>query len=248
MSLLASYAEHMPSPLVALAQNIYRIPTFGDYINTFALVDADGQVTLIDTGLKSAPKRIIAALAAIGKRPQDVTRIVLTHAHLDHAGGARRLLEETGLGGVSIHEDDAKYARTGRPPATDRTVTGGRLVSRLPTGGFPAVEVSTELQDGQLLPIAGGLQVIHTPGHTPGHISLLHQPTRVLITGDALFNVRSRLSWSIGMYCTSVSEAKASAGRLADLDYGVVSFMQGPELRTGGKEAIRGFLRRESSV
>ena len=106
----------MPSPLVALAQNIYRIPTFGDYINTFALVDADGQVTLIDTGLKSAPKRIIAALAAIGKRPQDVTRIVLTHAHLDHAGGARRLLEETGLGGVSIHEDDAKYARTGRPP------------------------------------------------------------------------------------------------------------------------------------
>ena len=238
----------MPSPLVALAPNVYRIPTRGDFINSFALVDADRQVTLVDTGLRSAPRRIVASLAAIGKRPQDVTRIVLTHAHQDHAGGARRLLEETGLRGVAIHQADAAYIRTGRPPATDRTVTGGRLASRLPTGGFPAVEVSTELHDGQVLPVAGGWEVSYTPGHTPGHISLLHQPTRVLITGDALFNVRSRLSWSIGLYCTSVSEAKASAGRLADLDYGVVSFMHGPELRTGGKEAIRGFLRRESSV
>jgi glyoxylase-like metal-dependent hydrolase (beta-lactamase superfamily II) len=45
-------------------------------------------VTLVDCGLKRAPGRIVAGLRAIGRHPYDVTRILLTHAHLDHAGGA----------------------------------------------------------------------------------------------------------------------------------------------------------------
>jgi glyoxylase-like metal-dependent hydrolase (beta-lactamase superfamily II) len=79
----------------------------------------------------------------------------------------------------------------------------------------------------------------------PGHISLLHQSSGVLLTGDSLFNVRPRLSWSIGLACSSFEMAKRSAQRLADLEYDAAAFTYGPELRIGAREAVRGFLRRE---
>ena len=55
--------------------------------------------------------------------------------------------------------------------------------------GSVATPVDEVLVDGQLLDVAGGLRVLHTPGHSPGHISLLHEPTGVLITGDAIWNM-----------------------------------------------------------
>ena len=112
------------SPAIQLAPDVWRIPTLGrSAINSYAFVDPDGSVTVVDCGVAKAPPRIVAGLAAIGKRPADVTRIVLTHAHLDHAGGASALAETTGAP-VVAHADDAPYAATGRvpprtPPASD---------------------------------------------------------------------------------------------------------------------------------
>ena len=85
----------MGNPAVVLAPGVVRIPTLGDFINSFAFTDSDGSVTLVDCGLKRAPARIVAGLAHIGKHPYDVTRIILTHAHPDHAGGARAMLNAT---------------------------------------------------------------------------------------------------------------------------------------------------------
>ena len=231
--------------LVQLASGAYRVPTFGDYVNSYLLLGEQGDVTLIDTGLKFAPARLIAALRQLGKDPADVTSIVLTHAHSDHAGGAARMVGEAGLTGVAIHPDDAPFLLRGRAPGTDDTVPGGRIVSRFPNGRFTAAPIARQLHDREILVGAGGLEVFHTPGHTPGHVSLLHSATGLLITGDALFNVRSRLSRSIAQFCTSFAEAKASAAVLADLDFTTVGFMHGPEIRSGAREAVRGFLRRE---
>ena len=162
-----------------VAPNVWRIPAAPfDFVNIYAFVDEDGQVTLVDTGLKSASKRTLAGLAAMGRSVDDVTRIVLTHAHGDHAGNAARLAELTAAP-VSIHEVDAPFARDGIAPPRDATTSGGRLMNRMGKrgNGFPAVSVGEELTDGQVLPIAGGLRVVHTPGHTMGHIALLHEPT-----------------------------------------------------------------------
>ena len=97
----------MATPAIEIAPRVYRIPTLGDFINSYALVDDDEQVTLIDCGLKRAPARIVRGLTHIGKHPRDVTRIVLTHAHNDHAGGARNLVASTAVDGVAAHHDDA---------------------------------------------------------------------------------------------------------------------------------------------
>jgi len=93
--------------------------------------------------------------------------------------------------------------------------------------------------DGALLD--GGIRVIHTPGHSPGHCSFLHEGTGVLITGDALFNVRG-LRYSLKTFCTSVRLSRESAARLGDLEYDVAAFTHGSHISTGARPAVRAFL------
>ena len=232
------------SPAVALAAGVYRIPTLGDYINSYAFVDDDGSVTLVDCGFKRAPAKIVSALAAIGKHPRDVQRIVLTHAHFDHSGGASTMVDETGVNGVDVHADDAGYVRTGTRVPGDTASTSGRIFARTPWGDFRATPVAQELVDGQTLDVAGGLRVIHTPGHTPGHISLLHPGSGVLITGDSIFNMNSRMSWPTKVFCTSFRQNVETAHVLGELDYSLAAFTHGPEIRDNAREQVRGFLQR----
>jgi glyoxylase-like metal-dependent hydrolase (beta-lactamase superfamily II) len=173
--------------VVPLVPGIWRIPLVRDYVNGFILRDDDGQVTLIDMGITSSGPKVVAALTAIGSAPSEVTRLVLTHAHPDHAGGAAHVAATTGRS-FDIHAADAAYAREGKSPPRDRSFLLGRLFDRLSRGqDFAPVPVERELADGEVLPVAGGLRVVHTPGHSPGHISLLHEESRLLITGDAIF-------------------------------------------------------------
>jgi glyoxylase-like metal-dependent hydrolase (beta-lactamase superfamily II) len=234
----------MAAPASALAPNVYRIPTVRfDLLNSFALVDDDGSVTLVDCGLKSAPPRIVAGLAAIGKAPADVQRIILTHAHNDHAGGARELVDRAGTGGVLIHRDDAGCARRGTVPPPDQNLRLGRMLARR-TGdrrAFEPVDVARELVDGEVLPVAGGLRVVHTPGHSPGHVSLLHEPSGVLITGDAIFNVL-RLRWPVSLFCSDSVLTRRTAAVLGDLEYTTAAFTHGPHIADGARERVRAFL------
>ena len=93
-----------------------------------------------------------------------------------------------------------------------------------------------------MLPVSGGLRVVHTPGHSPGHVSLLHEPTGVLVTGDALFNVRG-IRYSPRALCTDPELNRKSADVLGDLDFEVAAFTHGPDIRHGARDAVRAFLR-----
>ena len=229
---------------VELATGIWRIPTMPhDWINSYLLADEDGSLTLVDAGLKRAHKKILAALAGLGKAPQDVRRIVMTHAHSDHAGGLAGAKKATGAA-VLAHDREATYLQNGTTPQLDRSHLSGRLFNRA-RGGFTRVDVAETFQDGALLPIGGGLRVVHTPGHSPGHVSLLHEPTRVLITGDAIFNFRG-LRYSPATFCTDVRLSRETADRLADLEYDTAAFMHGAHIAGGGREAVRAFLRGRS--
>lgn len=236
----------MPAPTpVALADGVWRIPTFGaNLINSFAFGEPDGGITLVDAGLKGAPPRLVAALAAIGRGPHDVRRILLTHAHPDHIGGAARLRTTTGAT-AHIHDDDAGFARAGRRPPPDPARPLAKVFAML-SGSQTATEIDATFSDGDLLPFGGGIRVLHTPGHSPGHCSFLHEGSGVLVTGDAVFNFRHKLSYSFAAFCSNFAQSKDTAERLGEADYEVAAFTHGPELRDGAREALRAFLRRRA--
>lgn len=235
------------APVVTLAPGVHRIPTLGDFINSYAFVDDDGSVTLVDCGIKRAPAKIVAGLAAIGKHPRDVQQIILTHAHSDHAGGSAEMVKRTGVPGISVHVDEVQYVETGTAPPRDTSTRLGAIFAKVPFGGFAPSPVVQEFRDGDLLPTGGGLRVLHTPGHSPGHISLLHEPSGVLITGDAIWNMRAKMTWPTKAFCTSFKENVQTAHALGEIEYAIAAFTHGPEIRDNAREAVRGFLRKAAA-
>ena len=235
----------MSTPVHELAPGVFRIPTIGrNLVNSFALLQDDGSVTLVDTGVKRAPTRIVAGLEAIGKHPRDVTRIVLTHVHPDHAGGAAEMSRRTGAP-VLVHADDEGWARSGEIRGSNDTTTRlGRLFARTGTSRIEAFEPGPALRDGDVLPVAGGLRVVHTPGHSPGHVSLLVEATGTLITGDALFNygVLGGARVSPAFLCSDFAMTERTAHRLGELQYDVAAFTHGPEIRDRARETVRRLL------
>lgn len=226
---------------VMIAPGVWRLSTVPfDLVNSFLFEGADGSLVLLDAGTKRAPKALLAGLASIGKQPGDVTHLLLTHAHNDHAGGARAVVEATDSV-VWTHEREAVYLSEGRMPTPDRSTRGGRLLARSGGGGFAKVDVAETFVDGAVLPVGGGLTVVHTPGHTPGHCAFLHASTGVLVTGDALFNVRG-LRYSFKSPCTDVALSRTSAARLGELDFEVAGFTHGAHVSTGARAAVRAFL------
>ena len=228
---------------VQVADGVWRIPTApADFTNSYLLEGDDGTLVLVDAGTRGAPKKLLAALAQLGRAPGDVTHLLLSHAHNDHAGGAKAVVGATAAQ-VQTHEREAVYVREGRMPTPDASTRGGRLLARLPgrATGFAPLGVDTTFVDGEVLPVAGGVQVVHTPGHTPGHCSFLHPRSGVLVTGDALFNVRG-LRYSFSSPCTDVRLSRESAQRLGELDFEVAGFTHGAHVSTGARAAVQAFL------
>lgn len=218
---------------VRLADGIWRIPTApGNMINSVAVSHPDGGLTLIDAGLayKPARSRLLAGLRSIGAGPEDVRTIVVTHAHPDHTGGLAELVALSGAD-VLVHEREGIYLRDGRTPRTAR----GKPRS------FAKVTPTCEFQDGAQLP--GGLRAVHVPGHSPGHVALLHEAGGVLVPGDAVVNLAG-IRYAPAFLCTDAGRNRSNAAdRLGDLDFDLVAFTHGPELRRNAKAAVRTLLR-----
>ena len=243
---MLTYTECMSDLAIGLAPNVYRVPTMGSGINSFFFVESDGSVSLVDTGLNTAPKKIVAAIKSIGKDPTDIRRVLFTHCHDDHVGGAAKLFEIIGSPQVFAHEIETPFLESGTTPARDFTHLAGLLFRFMPDQKYPPIKVDEPLSDNQLLTMGGGLRVIHTPGHTPGHVSLLHEPSRTLITGDSIFNFGFKRAWSISAFCTNFEQSKQTATRFLDLDFDTAAFTHGPHIQTGGKAALGKFLHKRS--
>jgi glyoxylase-like metal-dependent hydrolase (beta-lactamase superfamily II) len=149
----------------------------------------------VDAGLPQYWDQLPAALAAMGRRISDVDAVVLTHNHFDHLGCAERLRTESGSRAY-IHPADAAVARGDERPKPPPGALGlarhlgfiifiAHLASQGGMGLTPITEL-TSLTDGEQLDVPGRPRVIATPGHSPGHCSLLLGERGVLFAGDAL--------------------------------------------------------------
>jgi glyoxylase-like metal-dependent hydrolase (beta-lactamase superfamily II) len=195
------------------------------------LVDGDA-AGLIDTGYAGSTPAIERNLSGLGRRLEDVARVVCTHGHPDHAGGARALADR-GIE-VLIHPADAERMRTGWGSAV-RHPSRGRLFAAM----TPPLERFTPLADGEVLPMLGGLRVIHTPGHTPGSVCLYGARDHVLFVGDALQRRGGKIGFASALYSDDRRAAERAVKRLAELDVEVVVFSHYPPIHEGANEALR---------
>jgi glyoxylase-like metal-dependent hydrolase (beta-lactamase superfamily II) len=99
------------------------------------------------------------------------------------------------------------------------------------------------LRDGLSLPVLGGLEVVHTPGHTPGSVCLYARADRLLFVGDALQHRRGRVSYASSLYSDDVAKARLSVQRMSDLDVRTIVFAHYPPLAEGATATLRGLAR-----
>ena len=148
------------------------------------LVDERGEAVLLDTGLVVEPWQIRRCLDRLGLRADAVKAILLTHGHLDHAGNLVWAKNWTGAPVYAHPEEqahiDGVFPYAGINRWCGRLERAGRRLLR--AGG--AVRIDRFLNDGDELPVWGGLRVIHLPGHTLGHCGFYSARHDLLFSGD----------------------------------------------------------------
>jgi len=176
------------------------------------LVWDDNNLVLIDAGLPGQIELFKKAIEGAGFDVKNITAIILTHQDIDHIGCVTDLLELAPNAKVLAYKDEAPYIDGRETPIKLATMEAN--YANLPDDrkawyeqlkrGFASckIKINKELEDGEILPICGGIQVVYTPGHTPGHICLYLQEGKVMVVGDAaiiengeLIGSRPQITW-----------------------------------------------------
>lgn len=223
--------------------HLLRFPVGQAYLWHDGREGGAGGLTLIDAGPAGSGAPIARALTALGRHPRDVHRIVLTHFHEDHAGGAAEVAALTGAE-VLAHRLDAPHVRgevPGPPPVFEdwERPLHERAVRLLPPPDFEHPGSVTELDDGDVLGLGGGAHVVHVPGHTHGSIAL-HLPRHgVLFTGDTV--AASPVDGAVmpGVFNLDRGAVLTACHRLAALGAEVACFGHGDPVTAGAARALR---------
>ena len=216
-----------------VAAGIYPLPGLKTG-RSYLIEDADG-LALVDTSSHGCAARILEAIDALRKPARLLHTIIATHYHYDHTGNVAALRERTGAK-LYVHADDAPYV-DGRTPWA---MEGGRLsaiVDRFVPRSY-ALKVDGELRDGDVVPVAGGLSVVHLPGHTPGEIGLYSAARGIVFTGDAMMNILG-LRLPLNMSTHDPAQARESVRKLAALDFEVALPGHGHPVVGRASEKIR---------
>lgn len=197
------------------------------------LIWDENDVILVDAGLPGQVPAFREEFAKAGVPFDRLNRIIVTHQDLDHIGGLREVLDSvSGKVEVVSHEVEAPYIQGDAAPTKMGKLQD--LLKVVPEQKRPQIQalmqsmkvgyerlhvtVDRTVVHDEELPFCGGVTVIHTPGHTPGHISLYLRSGNVLVTGDALFCEGGRLVLPPAFFCSDPALAKESLKKLAAYD------------------------------
>ncbi len=170
----------------------------------------NGEAALVDTGVEGSEAAIGDALAQTGLGWDSVGHVILTHKHPDHQGSLEAVLE--------LATSAPWYAGAGDLPLIFAPVRG------------------TPVGDGDRI---FDLDIIETPGHTPGHISVLDPIAGILVAGDAINGSGGGVIGPNPDFTEDMGLANLSVAKLAGFDYEVILFGHGEPVTSGGADAVR---------
>jgi glyoxylase-like metal-dependent hydrolase (beta-lactamase superfamily II) len=171
-------------------------------IYSFLVIGPSGLV-LVDAGPPDSAAAIGQALTGLDAAWSDLTDIVLTHRHFDHTGGLAEVAKLASGAAVWAGRDDA---------------------AEIPFEGRRAIGPLTEGDQ------VGDLFVLHTPGHTPGHVSLFHDQASILLVGDVVGSWGDAVTFGPPAFSSDPALQRRSLERLAGLGATRILFSHGPEL------------------
>jgi glyoxylase-like metal-dependent hydrolase (beta-lactamase superfamily II) len=211
---------------VQIIENVHHIPDVA--CNTYLIVEADG-LTLIDAGLPGSTGKILGFISSLGRSPRDLKRILITHSDWDHVGSLRPLHKASGARTYASRLEALAMAE-GRPSRPTKTPSSTPLLRRLKRFFFrpPRFQVDEILVDAQVLHILGGLKVIDTPGHCPGHISLFAASKGILFCGDSMVTEENKILGSRPIYTWDAALAQEAVKKQAGLGARILCSGHGP--------------------
>jgi len=210
---------------------------------------AEAELTIIDTGLRGSARHIVNFIRRLGRSPEEISLIIITHNHLDHVGGLAELKQFTPAkvvlhkADISADEDSLPYPRIAR-----------KLLRIPPFSLFrPFVyvqpnEVDIPVEGGEVFSPLGGLEVIHTPGHTPGSISLFSPQKKLLVVGDALHNRFRDIRLPPKTISTDPAQAIDSVKRIARLDFDILCFGHGKPITKDASARVKQLIAKFDNI
>lgn len=185
------------------------------------IVQSDDEIVLVDTGIPQDYRLIVDRIKSLGRSPVEVSAILLTHFHMDHSGSAAAF-KRLSHASVYAHAADVPYIQG------DETISSvyprgvvGKSLSIVPAAAtmiarVPAVEVDVPCEDGQVIPVLGGMRVIHAPGHTPGSAAWFWAERGILFTGDCIINTYHFLTLPTNGFSVDFPQAARSICKVVD--------------------------------
>ncbi|HDR3657830.1 TPA: MBL fold metallo-hydrolase [Bacillus cereus] len=181
---------------------------FQEFVIHPILLWDDEMAVLIDTGFPGQIEDIQVEMEKVGVSFDKLKVVILTHQDIDHIGSLPELLQRCRSNiKVYAHELDKPYIEGDLPLLKD-----GNVENR------PKGKVSDTMIDGQELPYCGGILILHTPGHTPGHISLYLKQSKILVAGDSMYSVNGMLGGIHAPTTINIKEAQQSLKKYLNLD------------------------------
>jgi len=216
---------------------------------TNIILIAEEELTLIDTGLRGSARHIISFVRRLGRSPEEISLIIITHNHLDHAGGLAELKQFTPAK-VVLHKADisADESRLPLPPLGEKLLRIPPFSLFRPFVCVKANEVDIPVEGGEVFSPLGGLEVIHTPGHTPGSISLFSPKKRLLMVGDALNRFYRNIRLPPKMVSTDLAQAIDSVKRIARLDFDILCFGHGKPITKDASARLKQLIAKIDNI
>lgn len=248
------HTHEVAPDLAYLRVAIVNVAFYGRY------AAAPGDWALIDAGLPGTVGRIRNAVKARFGRGSRPAAIILTHGHSDHAGALEGLAKDWDVP-VYAHPLEMPYLNgTAAYPPPDPRVGGGAMSALsvlFPRGPFNVGNWLKTLPLDHSVPAMPGWRWIHTPGHTPGHVSLWRETDRLLLAGDAFITTDQESVYAAAVqkpelhgppmyYTQNWDEAELSVKQLAALEpetavTGHGRAMHGSEMREALKKLADNF-------